>query len=105
MINAVFFKRNDVINGFEVSGHAGFDDYGRDIVCAGVTSAVMMTFNAICEILMIKAITDVSENKISLLLPDTKNNSANAFIEALHLHLQLLSEENINTIKITDAEV
>ncbi len=105
MINAVFFKQNDVFIGFEISGHANFAEYGQDIVCAGVTSAVMMTFNGICEILNINAHKDVSDNKVYLLLNDTKNNSANVFIKSLYLHLQLLSEEYINTIKITDAEV
>ena len=31
----------------EISGHALFDDYGKDIVCAGVSSVVTTTINAI----------------------------------------------------------
>lgn len=31
----------------ELSGHALFDDYGKDIVCAGVSSVVTTTINAI----------------------------------------------------------
>ena len=37
--------------GFAVSGHAGYDDYGHDIVCASVTSAVQMTANGLTEVL------------------------------------------------------
>lgn len=43
MIVAEFFRKNGEITGFKVSGHAGYDESGRDIVCAGVSSAVMMT--------------------------------------------------------------
>lgn len=33
-----------------VSGHAGFDDYGRDIVCASVSSIIATTVNGILNI-------------------------------------------------------
>ena len=50
MIVAEFLKKNGNITGFKVSGHAGYDDIGKDIVCASVSSAVMMTANLITEI-------------------------------------------------------
>ncbi len=31
----------------EIIGHAMYDDYGKDIVCAGVSSIVITTINAI----------------------------------------------------------
>ena len=31
----------------EILGHAMYDDYGKDIVCAGVSSVVTTTINAI----------------------------------------------------------
>lgn len=37
-------------NKIEVSGHAYFDDIGKDIVCASVSSIVITTINAIIEI-------------------------------------------------------
>jgi hypothetical protein len=33
-----------------IKGHAGYDDYGKDIVCASVSSIVITTINAIIEI-------------------------------------------------------
>lgn len=33
MIKAVFEKK-----GFSISGHADYDEYGKDVVCAGVSS-------------------------------------------------------------------
>lgn len=37
-------------NKIEISGHANYDEYGKDIVCASVSSIVITTVNAILEI-------------------------------------------------------
>ena len=34
-------------NHIEIKGHAMYDDYGKDIVCAAVSSIVITTINAI----------------------------------------------------------
>ena len=39
---------NDKI--IKISGHAGFDEYGKDIVCASVSSIVYTTINGILNI-------------------------------------------------------
>ncbi|MBR1413459.1 MAG: ribosomal-processing cysteine protease Prp [Bacilli bacterium] len=44
MIKVVCSKDNKNIT---ISGHALYDDYGKDIVCASVTSIVTTTINAI----------------------------------------------------------
>lgn len=44
MIKVNIYGKNDKI---ELSGHALFDDFGKDIVCAGVSSVVTTTINAI----------------------------------------------------------
>ncbi|MFW5629165.1 MAG: ribosomal-processing cysteine protease Prp [Acetivibrio ethanolgignens] len=36
-----------IYNGFLVEGHAGFDEYGRDIICAAVSAMVINTINSI----------------------------------------------------------
>lgn len=48
MISVTVFKnRNNEYTGFTCKGHAGFDDYGKDIVCAGVSMLVINTINSI----------------------------------------------------------
>lgn len=37
-------------NHIEISGHALYDDYGKDIVCASVSSVVITTINGILSI-------------------------------------------------------
>lgn len=45
MINVVKEKKEIII-----TGHANYDTYGKDIVCASVSSIVITTVNAILEI-------------------------------------------------------
>ncbi len=42
-------KKNQtgIYNGLCVKGHAGFDEYGKDIVCAAVSVLVINTLNSI----------------------------------------------------------
>ena len=47
MIKVHVSYRDDVINKIMISGHALYDDYGRDIVCASVSSTYLCTVNAI----------------------------------------------------------
>ena len=44
MIKVNIIGKNDNI---EIRGHALYDDYGKDIVCAGVSSVVITSVNAI----------------------------------------------------------
>jgi len=45
MIKVVIKKDN-----IKITGHALYDDYGKDIVCAAVSSTVITTVNAILSI-------------------------------------------------------
>ena len=50
MIKIKLLKSNDNINGIIITGHANYDDYGKDIVCAAVSSTVITTVNACLSI-------------------------------------------------------
>ena len=47
MIQAVFYKDSEQYRGFSVSGHAGYEKKGKDIICASVSTLVINTVNAI----------------------------------------------------------
>jgi len=55
MTRIKFFESGGVITGFELEGHAGAGLYGNDIVCAALSSAVLMAANTITEIIGAKA--------------------------------------------------
>ncbi len=45
MIKIKINYQDNFIIGFKVSGHANYDDYGKDIVCASVSSIVITSIN------------------------------------------------------------
>ncbi len=103
MIRVRFFSSGETITGFSVCGHAGYAPYGEDIVCASVSSAVQLTVNAITEILKLPAEVSAEGEEVMLMLSsqaDAKN--AQPFFKALHLHLELLSQDFEKTILFVD---
>lgn len=48
MIKVIFFTDEaQALNGFRISGHAGFARQGRDIICAAVSVLTINTINSI----------------------------------------------------------
>ena len=47
MISVNISKESSKIKKITINGHAMYDDYGKDIVCSGVSSVVITTVNAI----------------------------------------------------------
>ena len=48
-----FFKNDNNFVGFECSGHTGYDDYGKDILCAtisGITQSVVLGLTKVLNI-------------------------------------------------------
>ena len=105
MIRADFTQTEGKLIAFSLRGHAGYDDFGKDIVCASVTSAVQLTANAITEVLKVKADVQVLDNQIRLTLPKNPPQEALHFMDALMLHLEILAEDYEGTIKVKVSEV
>ena len=50
MINiSIVTDKKGFIWGFEIKGHAGYDEYGKDIVCAAVSTLAYTAVGAISE--------------------------------------------------------
>ena len=58
MIRIHVFYKNCIIDSVLLEGHALYDDYGKDIVCASVSSTYLCTVNAIYAI---------NENSVSVI--------------------------------------
>ena len=94
MVRANFYRKNGLYCGFIVSGHAG-GRYGTNIVCAGVSSAVMLTVNTVTDFLVADASVRVRENAVGLKLNQPEaDDTARALIYSLKEHLQMLAREN-----------
>ncbi len=106
MIRAKFFSKAGHLTGFLVSGHAGYADAGEDIVCAAVSSAVQLTANGITEVLGLRAQVRAEGDTVSLRLDNpVASGEAEAFLQALQLHLSVLAEDYPKNVKLTCTEV
>ena len=47
MIRINVITKNNIIESVTFKGHANYDDYGKDIVCAAVSATYLCTVNAI----------------------------------------------------------
>lgn len=104
MINVVVYRNNDgAITGFDVSGHAGFDDYGRDIVCAAVSSVAQTAVLGVRKVVKAKAI---SKSKSGYLSFELKNNDENALsrasdiLETMYVGLKDIEKQYIDFLKV-----
>lgn len=104
MIQAQFFSRRERLVGFKVSGHSMLANFGKDILCAAVSSAVQLTVNGIVEILAISSELKVEENSISLLMLEDEQ-TAEPFLQALKLHLHLLEQDYPKNLSLSFMEV
>lgn len=62
MTTVTFYKTKvGEYTGFTCKGHVGFDNYGKDIVCAAVSALVINTINSLDEIVHEKITVDSDE--------------------------------------------
>lgn len=104
MIQAVFYKSDNHFVGFEVKGHAGYAVSGKDIVCASVSSAVMLTANLITEGFGISADVSDVDDCVRLRISNSCEQS-DLIIRTLMEHLDAISYEFKRTIKLKTLEV
>ncbi len=88
----VNINKDKKINSIEVRGHALYDDYGKDIVCASVSSIVTTTVNGLGKI--DKCCIECIENKNGLNIKILKHSKV---IDALLDNMiELLKELELN---------
>lgn len=46
----VFVKKNETIDEVIITGHANYNEFGKDIVCSSISSIVITTINGIDKI-------------------------------------------------------
>lgn len=92
MLRAVFYRRDNALCGFEVKGHAGYGTQGSDVVCAAVSSAVMLVCNAVTDFMGAQASAEVGEDMISLRVHKHSAQSEK-LLEAFYDHMENIAAE------------
>ena len=106
MIRCEFFTEDERITGFTVSGHSGYEESGKDIVCAYVTAVVTMAEATINDVCGAKAKVRVKEEdaRITLTLPTScdEEDTVQAVLSGMMLTLISLREEYEDYIEVLE---
>ena len=87
------------IDSISISGHADYEEYGKDIVCSSVSSIVTTTVNGIYEI--DKEYLNLEENKDGMIITVLKeDNVCDKLIKNMLSLLSELSESYPENIKV-----
>ena len=105
MIRAKLLTRGDHLCGFELKGHAGYAEQGRDIVCAAVSSAVYLTANTLTEVCGCRAEIAETEGQLSLRLSPESEEAGQNVLKGLRLHLEGLCAQYPKFIQLQLTEV
>lgn len=90
MIKAEFLKNhNQNIYQFTVSGHAEFDESGKDIVCSAVTALTFATINSIEELLNINFSLNLDQEEGGFLQAHFSEQISDEKLQLLLEHLYL----------------
>lgn len=66
MTNITFFKKNDLIIGFEVKGHTGKDDYGKDLLCCQISTVAQLAVVGVSEVAKINNFHEISDGYLKI---------------------------------------
>ena len=99
MTRTAFHLAGGRIESVEVSGHSGYAPAGEDIVCAGVSSAVMLLHALLSDVMGLEFTTRVQPDNalIFIQLPgkldERQERQAQDAMTALMVHLTALQEQ------------
>ncbi len=105
MTIAEFFRKNGEFTGFKVKGHSGYGEQGNDVVCASVSSAVMLTANLITEIFGYEADVSAVGDTVSLKTDIPKDEILQKLYQGLVLQVEEIALEFNNNLKVQFTEV
>lgn len=102
MIKVNFYYQTNNIVKTEVSGHANFDQYGKDIVCAGVSLIMIGGLNALDQLVnQAEVKLEQSDNEIVItVLQPTNDNQM--ILKTMLWQLKTISEQYKNKITIKE---
>lgn len=103
MIRINVIKKNNLIKNITFKGHANYDDYGKDIVCAATSATYLCTVNAILS--LNKNTIKVIDNENSQEIIVTNNNDiTQTLLNNMINCLKSLEEQYPKNIKLDKEE-
>lgn len=100
----IFVAKNEMIYGFEVSGHAGYAPKGEDIVCAGVSTVSQNTLISLKSYTADRVLHEVKPGYLKCLLPEIKNGNGSSeavvLLKSAAMGFYLLQQSSANYLHV-----
>ena len=109
MIRVEVYRHGNEIQGFTVSGHAGYAEYGQDIVCSAVSALTQSTANGITEVARLPF--DVTDNGDSIRcmkngqLSESQKHDAEILLETFVLSINEIRRAYEQYLEISNRRV
>ena len=102
-------NRDRQIHHFEAFGHCGFDERGKDLVCASASILLQVAVLGINDYCRVEPIWEISEGYLSCNLPDIKNQETmrdiQTILETMLIGLKKIQSDYPQNIEIIDSGV
>lgn len=106
MTRCEFFREDERITGFSVSGHSGYAEAGQDIICAAISAVVAMTEATVNDVCGAKAKVRVKEAdaRVTLTLPAScdEEDTVQAVLAGLLVYLIDLRDQYPDYIEVLE---
>ena len=108
MINVKVSRKAGHIQSVELTGHAGFAEHGKDIVCAAVSALAIHTVNALIEVAHLDISVEVDQVEGGYLafampiLTRQEQEKADLLLNSFVLSLSQIKEEHNQYIQIKE---
>ena len=110
MINAVLYREGGSLTGCRLKGHSGLDEWGKDIVCAGVSilaCSCVNTLEAVYGIIPVINEENAEKGILDFDLPEMteeQNEKAQAVMSVLRQGLEDLTAEKPQNVQLSIKE-
>ena len=74
MTKITFYRKNDIIIGFEVNGHTGKEERGKDLLCAQISTVAQLAVVGVKEVLKINAFCEISDGYLKIKISEKDAN-------------------------------
>lgn len=87
MTKITFYKCENLILGFEISGHTGKDDFGKDLLCCQISTVAQLALVGIDECAKVKSFHEISDGYLKVMLDkQTAQNDKIQFLFSVCKH-------------------
>lgn len=104
----VIRDRNGLIREFTIQGHAGFGEYGKDIVCSAVSAIAYTALGGLEELTGMAGYTEkpgLMKFKLPQDIPAEKEQTARIILDTMVIGLRQIENSYREYIKVIDEEV